>query len=321
MSIAQHSDLSKHIIKTVPVKCPVCGLDVFRETATGYDFEYDTSADTYQFVCCLECNVLYLNPRPDISELEKIYPVEYAPYSFEAGSSLTLRIRSILEHKRILYFRKLFKAEGDIIDGGCGGITFLESLRRFGGPGWRLWGNDISPQVCEHLCRKGFFAIQGRFEDIDMPSGSFDGIILKQVFEHLELPQAVLRKSYQLLRDGGLLIIETPNFDAWDAKIFKKHYWGGYHFPRHLTIFDEEILRKVACNAGFVFLWREYMLSPSFWAQSVHHLLKDKGAPVWVYKLFTHKNPLVMSFAVLMDCIQMFFTGKTSNFQIVFRKP
>lgn len=321
MPMAQRNDSAKHTVKTVYVTCPVCGADVFQAIAIGQDFEYDTSADIYQFVRCLKCSVIYLNPRPDISVLEKIYPAEYAPYVFEASRSLTLRIRSMLEYRRILDFRRLFKAEADILDAGCGGTTFLRSLRQFGSPCWRLWGNDISRQVIENLQRDGFFSIQGRFEDVDMPSGSFDGIIFKQVLEHLELPQAVLSKSHELLRDGGLLIIETPNSDAWDAKIFRKRYWGGYHFPRHWTIFDAGTLRKAASESGFVFVRRRYMLSPTFWVQSVHHLLKDKGAPTWGYELFTHKNPLIMSLAVLLDYIQMVITGKTSNLQMVFKKP
>ncbi len=319
--ISQDKDLSKTIIKTVSVKCPVCGTGRFRKVATGYDFEYDTSACIYQFVRCLKCKVLYLNPRPDISSLEKIYPMEYAPYAFETGRNLTLRIRSLLERRRILDFRRLFKSGSDIIDAGCGGVEFLKSFRQFGRPDWRLWGNDISPQVCTHLRRQGFLSIQGRFEDIDMPDGSFDGIILKQVLEHLKSPMAVLQKSSQLLRKGGFLIIETPNSDSWDAKIFKKHYWGGYHFPRHWTIFDCQTLREAAGKAGFVFVRRKYMLSPSFWVQSIHHLLKDNNAPFWMYKPFTHKNPLVMSLAVLLDCIQMSLVGKTSNLQIIFKKP
>jgi 2-polyprenyl-3-methyl-5-hydroxy-6-metoxy-1,4-benzoquinol methylase len=71
-------------------------------------------------------------------------------------------------------------------------------------------------------------------------------IFLKQVIEHVDNPLSILDKAYNLLSNGGSLIIETPNRDSWDSSIFKKKYWGGYHFPRHWTIFNDKSISRLA---------------------------------------------------------------------------
>lgn len=312
-------------INTVPLKtseaaCPMCGSDVPLEVARGYDFEYDTCADEFRFVKCRACRVMYLNPRPDASELGRIYPAEYAPYHFE-GRGLSLRIREYLERRRARAFARLIPGAADLLDTGCGGPGFLENLRRFGAPGWRLWGNDFNEQVIDDLERRGFGVVSGRFEEIDMPDGSFDAVFLKQVLEHLESPRDALKTAARLLRPNGLLIVETPNCDAWDAQLFHDRYWGGYHFPRHWTIFDPETLTAAAAQAGLRAESAAFMLSPSFWMQAAHHLLKDHGWPPGVYRRVNHFNPLVMGAAAALDVLQKLVRGKTSNMRMIFRKP
>jgi SAM-dependent methyltransferase len=170
------------------------------------------------------------------------------------------------------------------------------------------------------LTQRGFSVLPGRLEAIDLPGSSFDAIFLKQVIEHLETPAQVLSNTSRLLRPAGRLVVETPNFDAWDAKLFQRRYWGGYHFPRHWAIFDEVSLSRAGARAGLKVESVSFLLSPSFWVQSVHHLLKDRGWSPLIYKRFTHLNPLPVGAAVLLDFFQKFLTGRTSNLQIIFKK-
>jgi len=45
---------------------------------------------------------------------------------------------------------------------------------------------------------------------------------------------------------SGALVVETPNLDSWDARLFKETWWGGYHIPRHWTLFDANSLRRLS---------------------------------------------------------------------------
>ena len=47
-----------------------------------------------------------------------------------------------------------------------------------------------------------------------MPSCYFDVVTMWQVLEHVPFPSEVVKKSKQLLKDDGLLIVEVPN-EGW----------------------------------------------------------------------------------------------------------
>ena len=53
-----------------------------------------------------------------------------------------------------------------------------------------------------------------------------------QSLEHTQNPKLVLEKCYNLLSNGGILIIEVPNLRSFDFKISKKRRFGAmiYHF-------------------------------------------------------------------------------------------
>ena len=69
----------------------------------GEDFEYRTSGDTFLAMQCNSCGLVYLNPRPDVSEFETIYPPNYHAFDFsEKDFGFVYKIRSRLEAKRLL---------------------------------------------------------------------------------------------------------------------------------------------------------------------------------------------------------------------------
>lgn len=50
----------------VPVACPVCGSRAYDPAATGQRFPARDGDPTYLMARCLDCGVLYLNPRPEL---------------------------------------------------------------------------------------------------------------------------------------------------------------------------------------------------------------------------------------------------------------
>ena len=283
------------------------------------DFECQASKDEFTIVRCCKCGVLYLNPRPSASQLNRIYPQEYGSYHFDEAV-LTFKIRNYLERSKVRILRKLLPESADVLDAGCGGTGFLERLRKFGQPGWRLWGNDINAGVLADLQKQGFKILPGKFEDLDQPASSFDAIIFKQVIEHFESPRKVLLQTARLLRKDGLVVIETPNFDAWDCRLFRKRYWAGYDMPRHFTIFDSHSLSRLARQAGLEVEAISFIASPSFWAESVRNILMDKGWPPVIYNCFNNRNPVALGLATIVDLVQRLVRGRTSNMRVVLRR-
>lgn len=50
---------------------------------------------------------------------------------------------------------------------------------------------------------------------LPFPDGRFDSVIAGDVIEHLENPSQFLRESNRVLKDGGRLIISTPQANDW----------------------------------------------------------------------------------------------------------
>src|SRR2546423_1247374 len=73
-------------VKTVTVACPHCGESRAQKLWSGREHEYeDTTDEVFDFVRCAGCGLVRLNPRPDVSELGRIYPPDYYAYNLLSG--------------------------------------------------------------------------------------------------------------------------------------------------------------------------------------------------------------------------------------------
>ena len=141
------------------------------------------------------------------------------------------------------------------------------------------------------------------------------------MIEHLDDPAQAIQKAYDMLAPGGYLFMETPNTKAWDYKLFKDRYWGGWHIPRHWVLYDEKTLGDILKRTGFEVAETTYLLSPNFWLQSLHHYFDEKKGWPKVADLFDVSVFPSLAAASMIDVIQKLFTGRTSNFRMIGRKP
>lgn len=305
-------------IATEEVACDFCGSREGEVVARGRDFEYDTCANEWTFVRCRSCALVYLNPRPAISELDTIYPPSYEPFHFhETGTSVIMRARDYVQGRTAHAIRKLIPEDAAILDVGCGSGQFLHLLRRHGSPKWRLYGNDFSDAALDAVKSRGFDVLRGRFETIETDL-RFDMIVLNQAIEHLESPSDVVRKGAELLAPNGVFFIETPSTSGLDARLFRDRYWGGYHFPRHWTLFDERTLTRLVEKFGLAVVDVKSLPSPAFWTQCIHHYCLDRG---WTTRarFWTIWNPFPLALFTTIDLIAG-TVGPTSNMRLVARK-
>ncbi len=308
-------------MKLVEVSCPICFRNSNQEIATGYDFEYATSKQEFYLRECKGCGLIYLSPRPDISELSTIYPSQYNPLHFHKIKNPVVRWgRQIIQRKKIAAIKKILPKAANILDVGCGSGALLLLLRQYGSKDWQLFGNDFNSESLSNLHEMGITTFAGRFEQIDIKI-KFDLIILNQALEHMDHPSQVIKKSFEILSPGGLIFIETPSSEGIDAKLFKKRYWGGYHIPRHWTIFSKKSLSAAAKKQGFQDIQTSYLASPSFWIQSFHHYFLDKGYPGWWVKMWIFKNPVLLFFFTIIDILTILFGKTTSNMRLIAYKP
>jgi SAM-dependent methyltransferase len=302
------------------VRCALCGAAAGDPIATGRDFEYDTCPNRFRFVRCAECGHLYLSPRPAVADLDVIYPADY--YAFASGGhALVERLRRVWEGGKVRLYRELV-GEGPrrILDVGCGNGRLLGLLRDFGCPEWELVGIDLDADAAAECRARGFEAHAGRVEDFEVAGPRFDAVIMLQLIEHVEDPVEICRRVHALLRPGGRFVVETPNLAGIDYRLFRRSWWGHYHFPRHWHLFSMASLRRMLEEAGFEVERGECLISTSAWTISLHNWLLDHGFPGPLVRFFHYRNPLLLAIFVALDWTRARLGLETSNQRVIARR-
>jgi ubiquinone/menaquinone biosynthesis C-methylase UbiE len=308
------------IVPTEIVSCCVCGGDSHDVVGSGRDFEYDTCANTWNFVRCRTCGHHYLRERPAPAALTTIYPPTYGNYSNSSSQSLAFRLKAMMEAKTV---RRLSRTltHPSVFDVGCGDGRLLDVVKTVHPePAW-VGGCEISAVAAEQAVRKGYDIAIGSFESLPFAEAKHDLIFMIQVLEHLADPPSAIAKAGRMLRAGGQLVIETPSTDCSDFRLFKRRYWGGFHFPRHFNLFSREPLEQLLRAAGLEPVSYRVKVQPVHWVWTAHHWLMEKGAPAAVYRTFNIKNPFWLGLATMVDATQVVGRGQSSNMQIVAVKP
>lgn len=304
-----------------PVRCCICERDDAEPLAVGEDFEYHTSPDAFLAKRCRQCQLVYLDPRPSIDDLPRIYPENYHAFEFsEERFGLIYQVRRKLEARRLLSWCRDLKDDARIIDVGCGDGFHLGLLREFGRPGWQIEGVDNSDLAVAAATRAGLTVHKGNVEELNLPRASYDMAFLIQTIEHVGDPPVVLEAVRELLRPGGLVVIITDNTDSLDFKLFKGRHWGGYHFPRHWNLFNKQSLRLLAEKVGLEVKTLQTAVSPVNWVYSVRNSLVDMRAPQWLVNRFSLESTGSLSVFTTFDMLHQLF-GKGALLHAVLRRP
>ena len=309
------------MIRTIPAICPLCPGGAARTAvASGVDFEYRTVPDSFHFVRCEGCGTFLLDPRPADEEIQRLYPSDYGPYRFDRLPAPVRAARDFVQRKKVAALLPHAPEGAHVVDLGCGGGALLRLMRKYGRASWKLSGWDLPGPHLDRVEQEGFAVIRGAFEQGLVSDASVDAFVLNQVIEHFPEPARVLAVLARALKPGGVLVIETPNVDGLDARWFRRRHWGGYHFPRHLVLFDERTLAELVRRAGLEVAESARLASPSFWLHSFHHAAEESRSFRWTRPLFTKANILALASATAFDVIRARF-GPTSNLRIVARRP
>ncbi|MGI8495940.1 MAG: class I SAM-dependent methyltransferase, partial [Pyrinomonadaceae bacterium] len=137
-------------LEMVSVQCCVCDHERATKIGVGSDFEYRTSADSFNAMQCDSCGLVYVNPRPSVAEFVTIYPANYHAFDFsQENFGIVHKIRSRLEANRVLSWCKNLPSDARILDVGCGDGFHLELLQKYGEKNWQLEGIDIDERAVE----------------------------------------------------------------------------------------------------------------------------------------------------------------------------
>jgi SAM-dependent methyltransferase len=177
----------------------------------------------------------YLDPVGDISpEIDASQLTEkessYIETQLHANSQKFRHQVEVLSHHLPLRHAK-------VLDIGCGGGLFLSLLQQEGAQGT---GIELSDSRAYYAATKHGLEIHKRPIESDFwqtgYAGYFDAVTLWDVIEHVNYPLQTLQSAANVLKPGGLLLIDTPCRDSFYHQVGEITYrLSGGRFPTFLN--------------------------------------------------------------------------------------
>ena len=296
--------------------CPVCGINgVF--WCDAKDWEYNTSVDIYTYLQCPSCLSIYINEIP--KDLPLIYPSNY--YSFtKKSNSVIFRLKNWLDFQ---FYKPILKSLNpqtlSVLDIGGGTGEVADMLKKYDKRVTYTEIVDIDQGAQKIAQDKGHVYSISTIEDF-YTEKKFNLILLLNIIEHVANPETLINKVGQMLSPDGVIIIKTPNSDSLDARLFRNHYWGGLHCPRHWVIFSNNSFKKMLFRTNLLIKKIAFTQGAPFWAFSLLQLFGKKKIDQKSKAMV--ERPLFIVMAIpfaIFDLIRSFFV-KTSQMFIVLTK-
>jgi SAM-dependent methyltransferase len=239
--------------------CLVCGGERWAPMFTAPDRLYRTTEKEFAVVRCQECGLMRLDPQPAAEELRRYYPENYwfAPDE-STGSRMAEAYRRVVLRDHVRFVAQALgggRARGRLLDVGCGGGLFLGMMRE---RGYAVVGLDVSHEAAAMAWRRQQApAVCGDLANAPLRAGSFAGITMFHVLEHLHDPRAYLAAARELLAPDGRLVVQVPNAASWQFRLLGRR-WSGVDVPRHLFDFRDGDVEKLLEACGMVVVRRKY---------------------------------------------------------------
>jgi SAM-dependent methyltransferase len=257
------------------------------------DFLLGTTARRFKAYRCRGCTAIYLYPPPSPQELAAFYPEGYwwremtsqARWPERVVNRLEKAYRDFMLRDHLRFVLRVFDrpdaprpaAGAELLDVGCGGGAFLNLCRQHG---FKVYGLESSATAVEHARTTYGLSIScGSIENgFHTTDKKYDVITMFHVLEHLLDPVAALRSAAELLKPDGHLIVQVPNIDSVQARLFKER-WYGMDPPRHLVNFNRRALETALDRAGLAI-------------ESIRYFSLRDNAPAFVSSLFPGLDPM-----------------------------
>lgn len=205
--------------------CPLCHavhrVTLYRGTRSG---------DVQR---CTACGFVYADPRG---------PADAAsPPAFTDDPSTYLENA---RHRLGLLARHTGVQNGRLVDVGCYDGAFLLAAQELG---FDVEGVEPSAAGAAKATERGLRVTESTFADAPL-TGPFDAVTFVHSLEHFEDPRAALARARDLLRPGGAVLVEAPNFDAWSRRLTGRR-WRQL-ITDHFHFFEPPTLRDCLEEAG-----------------------------------------------------------------------
>lgn len=157
-----------------------------------------------------------------------------------------------------------------LLDIGAATGFFVRLARDFG---FDAEGIEISKWAAEEGKKKGLKIQHGTIDTMQFLENSFDVITLFDVLEHISDPDCFLEKIFFILKQDGVLIINTPDAKTVWARILGKR-WQALVPPEHLFLYNKNNIQKLLNKHNFKII-KIKTIGKSFTLSYIFHILNN----------------------------------------------
>jgi len=228
------------------IGCPACG-------AAG---EPSFEKNGFCYALCLDCQTLYVNPRPEAAAFASYYTeapsVRYWATTFYQATAEARR-EKIWKHKAGQIYDIVVQycnGSAEIIDIGGGYGVFAEEMEKLSGDPVTII--EPGPELAA-VCRGRNLSVVEKFlEDVnscDLPEGR-KVFVSFELIEHLHTPELFFEQLYILMAPGDHFVFTTLSGTGLDIRVL----WSqskSVSPPHHLNFFNPESVEILLRRIGF----------------------------------------------------------------------
>ena len=236
------------------IRCNLCGAD---DSETIYEANhvdgavrdmvrtFRASGDELlvdRLVRCRSCGLEYINPRPMATAIVEAYS-EGDDHAYV--SQLGARERTFAD--AIAHIETLLPGSGRLLDVGTAAGAFLAAARS---REWQVEGCEPNRWLARWGSRHYGIPIRtGELFDHDFTPQSFDVVTMWDVIEHTADPARVIRTARELIRPGGLVVVNYPDRGSWIARALGRRW--PFLSSVHLYYFTRQTMKSLLRRHGF----------------------------------------------------------------------
>lgn len=222
--------------------CPVC---------SHAESKFFASNDYLDYVQCNQCTLIYMNPAPSPGVVDKGFQgedeliMEYCSIISKYKTGTPTKADPYSDNKlKDIY---ALKPSGRLLDIGCSIGDFLHRAKCF----YDVEGVEINP-VTAALAEQHFKVHKHFLSELNLEP-EYDIVTLHQVLFGIPDPVGLLRDIHNILKEDGILYVNTPNADSYAMALYKgkaNHLYG----YTSLNVFNQRSLAALAKLTGFEIL-------------------------------------------------------------------
>ena len=252
------------------MQCLLCGKESNLKTSSVKGYQ---EPELYSIYHCPHCNTSFSMPRVDTTAIyQLIYennayvryknyakeikfqdsPIDYLADAELAYTTLISSLTDVIKPSK----------DANILEVGSGLGYMTYALRKAGYI--NATGVDIAPDAIENAISEfgNFYVCADVYKWEDESAKQYDVILMTEVIEHIEQPEALIKKLISLLKVGGTLIMTTPNKSFFPESVI----WATDSPPVHCWWFSEDsftwLAQKLNVKVSFFDFTRYFKKHP-----------------------------------------------------------